>query len=180
MTTTVLVTALVITTVCSLMSCKRWPHCKTARKGCRPQSGTSRFSWFPACCCTPAWWRHCGATAELEQQHDVNVTFSEAERQLCVTRNGHSATSGLSEEALTNALRHARARTIGVTMTATNECVTLSVADDGIGFVASEHARTGLGLRSMDERGRLAHGDLTVESSPGHGTATPLEAASGA
>jgi len=101
-----------------------------------------------------------------------NVNSLSPEVALCPFR--------VTQEALTNALRHARARTIGVTMTATNECVTLSVADDGIGFVASEHARTGLGLRSMDERGRLAHGDLTVESSPGHGTATRLEAASGA
>ena len=46
----------------------------------------------------------------------------------------------------------------------------MRVADDGVGFVLSERTRSGLGLRSIDERVRLANGHVTVESLPGQGT----------
>ena len=42
--------------------------------------------------------------------------------------------------------------------------------DDGVGFVTSERAGSGLGLRSIDERVRLAGGTARVESQPGEGT----------
>jgi signal transduction histidine kinase len=51
-----------------------------------------------------------------------------------------------------------------------DEHVELSVIDDGIGFDASERSGSGLGLRSIDERVRLACGTATVESRPGQGT----------
>lgn len=51
-----------------------------------------------------------------------------------------------------------------------DEDVELSVIDDGIGFDASQRSGSGLGLRSIDERGRLARGTVTVESRPGQGT----------
>jgi signal transduction histidine kinase len=74
-----------------------------------------------------------------------------------------------------------------VSLSATNEAVELGVIDDGIGFAASERRGSGLGLRSIDERVRLACGNVRVESQPGHGTkvlvripnalaAAPLEA----
>jgi signal transduction histidine kinase len=75
-----------------------------------------------------------------------------------------------TQEALNNAVRHAHARAIHVELTATTEAVELRIADDGIGFVASERTASGLGLRSIDERARLAHGHVTVDSRPGRGT----------
>ena len=48
----------------------------------------------------------------------------------------------------------------------TDAGVELRVTDDGIGFVAAERA-AGLGLRSIDERVRLAGGVVSVESQPG-------------
>jgi signal transduction histidine kinase len=110
---------------------------------------------------------HC---AELEQQHHVKVIFSAGDNldplisdvALCLFR--------VAQETLANALRHARASTIHMRLVLTNDCVTLSVVDDGIGFVVGERTRTGLGLRSVDERVRLAQGDVSVESSPGRGT----------
>jgi signal transduction histidine kinase len=75
----------------------------------------------------------------------------------------------VAQEALTNAVRHARPREIHVQLTATNEGVELRVGDDGIGFV-KERIDSGLGLRSIDERVRLARGHVTVESRPGRGT----------
>ena len=76
----------------------------------------------------------------------------------------------VAQEALTNAVRHARARTISVQLKATDTDVDLDVIDDGVGFIARERAGQGLGLRSMDERVRFTGGSVTVASRPGEGT----------
>ena len=111
--------------------------------------------------------RHC---AEVEAHHNLSVTFRAVgdldalgpDVSLCLFR--------VTQEALTNAVRHARAHTIDVQLAATSEGVELRISDDGVGFVASERGRSGLGLRSIDERVRLTHGIVSVDSSPGQGT----------
>ena len=48
----------------------------------------------------------------------------------------------------------------------------LSIADDGKGFdleKVRQHSG-GLGLRSIDERVRLARGHVSIETAPGRGT----------
>ena len=76
----------------------------------------------------------------------------------------------VTQEALTNAVRHARAGTIRVELTWTPEGTDLRIIDDGIGFVLGERAGSGLGLRSIDERVRLNRGAVTLESQVGQGT----------
>jgi len=73
------------------------------------------------------------------------------------------------QEALTNAARHANARTIEVALTMSHGEITGTIADDGQGFDAAAMKRTGLGLVGMEERVRELGGRLTVVSSPGHG-----------
>ena len=110
---------------------------------------------------------HC---ADSARHHQVTVTFNpgdgldslDSDVGLCVFR--------VVQEALTNALRHASARTIGVSVITTGETVELNVMDDGVGFVASERTRTGLGLRSIHERVRFLHGHVSIRSRPGAGT----------
>jgi signal transduction histidine kinase len=57
--------------------------------------------------------------------------------------------------------------------------VEMRIVDDGVGFVAGERARIGLGLRSIDERVRFVGGTVQLESRPGQGTSllvrVPLE-----
>ena len=74
------------------------------------------------------------------------------------------------QEALTNVLRHARARTACVSVMTTAESVELNIVDDGVGFVAGERTRSGLGLRSIHERVRFLQGNVSVDSRPGEGT----------
>jgi signal transduction histidine kinase len=111
--------------------------------------------------------RHC---ADVEQLHHVPVIFSARDCLDSLSPDVALCLFRVAQEAITNAVRHARARNIRVELVATNEGVELRVVDDGIGFLASEHAGRGLGLRSIDERVRLAHGYVTVESRPGRGT----------
>lgn len=83
----------------------------------------------------------------------------------------------VAQEALTNVVKHARARTVTVELTKNDddEQLHLSVRDDGVGFDVAglrEQAVRGasLGLLSMEERATLAGGGLEYDSTPGQGT----------
>jgi signal transduction histidine kinase len=85
----------------------------------------------------------------------------------------------IAQEALQNALRHAQAQRIVVSLGAANGHVQLSVADDGIGFdpAAPKLRSRRLGLTSMEERARAVGGRLEIRSHPGAGTTIELEVA---
>jgi len=74
------------------------------------------------------------------------------------------------QEALTNCARHARASHIRVTVHGTDDCVVLTVQDDGVGIAESAHGHGGLGLIGMQERARELGGMVTIHSQPGKGT----------
>jgi signal transduction histidine kinase len=78
------------------------------------------------------------------------------------------------QEALTNCVRHAKARTIAVTVTATAKALTIAVTDDGVGFDQNA-AHRGLGLRGIGERVKEIGGTLTITSRPGQGTALVIQ-----
>jgi len=79
------------------------------------------------------------------------------------------------QEALTNAMRYARAGRLDVSLRQVNGEVELLIQDDGVGFdveAARQKAQagSGFGLMGMGERVRLAGGHLDIESAPGAGT----------
>ena len=73
----------------------------------------------------------------------------------------------ITQEALTNVARHARARTCLVRLTM-DEDVALEIVDDGIGIPAQRSA--GVGLSSMHERASELGGSCVVQSVPNGGT----------
>lgn len=83
----------------------------------------------------------------------------------------------IAQEALSNAVRHARARTVCVELAVGPGVVTLVVRDDGRGFDPDARAVRArrLGLTSMRERAAALGGTLAVESAPGAGTAVRAE-----
>ena len=79
------------------------------------------------------------------------------------------------QEALTNILRHAKAKKILVELRHSNGQLELVIRDDGIGFdlpAARQRARRGasLGLLGMQERVVLLNGHLQIKSARGRGT----------
>jgi signal transduction histidine kinase len=79
------------------------------------------------------------------------------------------------QEAVNNALKHARAKHIWVRMRRDGAMLTTIVRDDGIGFDKTEVMRTyerrgSFGLLNIDERARLVGGHANLESEPGKGT----------
>lgn len=79
----------------------------------------------------------------------------------------------LMQEALTNALKHARASRVRVVTRDLGTKVEIRVEDDGEGFDVRSVAQ-GRGLRGLQRRSRQLGGSLRVDSSPGHGTVVTL------
>jgi signal transduction histidine kinase len=83
----------------------------------------------------------------------------------------------IAQEALGNALRHADAERIELRLQGRDGRLTVTVADDGVGFdpQAPGLRSRRLGLTSMEERARALGGTLAVVSRPGEGTTVTLE-----
>src|SRR5713101_6506735 len=88
------------------------------------------------------------------------------------------------QEALTNAVKHAKASNVWIRAWRENLVLCCSIRDDGGGFDSSQTpatpCRKGLGLIAMQERVSAIGGTLRIESRPGQGTELsirlPLEA----
>jgi len=83
----------------------------------------------------------------------------------------------LSQEALTNTLKHAKAKKFSLHIIKSYPHIILSSEDDGVGFNESELStiRKGLGLVSMRERAAMMGGGFTLRSNPGEGTRIRIE-----
>ena len=82
----------------------------------------------------------------------------------------------IAQEALNNVVKHANARQVSVSLSATEERCRLSVEDDGCGFQhpesagAPESTETSFGLKSMRDRAEARGGRFELTTSPGQGT----------
>ncbi len=86
----------------------------------------------------------------------------------------------IAKEALGNAIRHAVARRIVVSLHYLEDAVEFAVRDDGRGFrVAEGSARVGhYGLQGMRERAASFGGQLEIQSAPGQGSTVSIRVSS--
>jgi signal transduction histidine kinase len=82
----------------------------------------------------------------------------------------------ITQEALTNVVKHAQANHVSIVLTRREGSITVLIEDDGRGFTPGDTREEGLGILGMQERIALVGGQLTVESSPGGGTTLAVEA----
>jgi signal transduction histidine kinase len=112
----------------------------------------------------------------LERIHGVKVGF-EADGSGGAAIDRYLGVLRIAHEALHNALRHANASKITVSLRQDDGRLALEVQDDGAGFdpgsveLRSKH----LGLTSMEERARELGGRLELRSAPGEGTTVTLK-----
>ncbi|MFI0780772.1 GAF domain-containing protein [Streptomyces sp. NPDC021212] len=76
----------------------------------------------------------------------------------------------IAQESLHNIAKHSRARNVTLHLLSGPGTVTLTVADDGVGFDSQGTFPGHLGLLSMRERAREVGGTLLVDSRPGQGS----------
>lgn len=108
--------------------------------------------------------RRFGVAVELSVDGDMEL-LSEQHRT-CVYR--------VVQEALTNCVRHARASRISVAVSRLADNLTVTVADNGVGFDPAARD-SGLGLRGIEERVRELHGILAIKTAPGAGTTLTMK-----
>jgi len=109
------------------------------------------------------------------ERHHTQAEFTLTGTALDLHHETAAAILRITQEALTNAAKHAGASRVGVTLSYMDDEVTLDIRDDGSGFDSQRLPRRywngGFGLEGMRARAERSCGTLTVESEPGYGTA---------
>jgi signal transduction histidine kinase len=104
--------------------------------------------------------------ARLELDLDEHVVVSPAWEE---------ALPRILREAVGNAVRHGRARTVTLQLRHDDESVRMRIKDDGEGFDTSKPRSEGsFGLVSMRERAEALGGTFAIESTPGKGTSVEI------
>lgn len=115
--------------------------------------------------------QHVKAFADREQ---LLTSFTAATLPHRLPRDVETAIYRITQEALTNVARHARARSVQVTLGVEGDRLRLEVEDDGVGLRTGRlqgAARAGVGLIGIRERVRALGG--TVHMGPGNGGQGP-------
>jgi two-component system sensor kinase FixL len=76
----------------------------------------------------------------------------------------------IAQEAVTNAVKHGKARTITIELLSTEDLCILSVKNDGLAFQKSSRPKNGLGLKIMEYRANLIGGVLDIRKGKKNGT----------
>ncbi len=105
---------------------------------------------------------------ETRKRTGLNVAVSADEAIDSLPDEHRTCIFRLVQEAVNNAVRHANARNVEVSVRWERQNVSVTVQDDGAGF--DTRCTRGLGLLGMEERVRRLGGYLKVDSTPGRGT----------
>jgi two-component system NarL family sensor kinase len=82
----------------------------------------------------------------------------------------------VAQEALRNVTEHAGDATVQIRLSGNSKQLVLSIRDNGIGFDNSlVRSKNALGLVSIEERVRLIHGELSLQTKPGHGVVIKIK-----
>lgn len=112
---------------------------------------------------------------EIKEHNGIKIDFFTQNVPGDVGKDKELALYRIAQEALTNIIKHARAKNIFVSLVKKGKSISLSVEDDGIGFEREEVMKllgetAPLGLIFMEERVLQVDGKFRVESRPQGGT----------
>lgn len=108
---------------------------------------------------------------DMASRADLKLTLELPVEPLELTPDLEQCLYRIAQEALTNILHHAGASSITVQLVDDQTGLLMVVSDDGKGFsIDGVDSSEKFGLRGMQERARLAGGELMVTSNPQQGT----------
>jgi signal transduction histidine kinase len=107
------------------------------------------------------------------EESTISVTYHADEDSVALPTVLEVVLLRMAQESLTNARKHSRATEVTITLRVNENCVSMRVADNGVGF-DTDHPVDGFGLRGMRNRAAQVGGKLTVHSGE-NGTAVELE-----
>lgn len=108
-------------------------------------------------------------SADIQFDLDLPVQFPALDESVSLT------IFRIIQEALTNVLRHAKARHVRISMQHSEGKLMLSITDDGVGFTPADYYSDSFGLVGMKERALAIGGELRVDSAPRQGTCISLQ-----
>jgi signal transduction histidine kinase len=118
-----------------------------------------------------------GLMAALQE---LSANISKWSKTVCVFEHDapvliHNATTAMhlhriAQEAVSNAIRHGKARRIVIELSERNGQVTLTVEDDGVGLSEGWQKSPGLGTRIMAHRAAMIGADFAIDLNPTGGT----------
>jgi signal transduction histidine kinase len=99
----------------------------------------------------------------------LNARFAMVGEKVQLPADVESELLRIAQEGVTNVLKHARARQVELKLSFGADTVSLTIADDGVGFNSTAH-HEGFGLLGMRERAERIGARLLVGSRSGQGT----------
>lgn len=108
--------------------------------------------------------------ADLQSRSGIDCTFVEDGTAMPIELDRATHLYRIVQEALTNAVRHAHASHIRITLHRKDLYTRLTIRDDGIGFDAAQVSSPGMGLSIMRYRAEIIGARLSVSATPGGGT----------
>jgi signal transduction histidine kinase len=81
----------------------------------------------------------------------------------------------IAQEAITNAVKHAKATKITIDLTSHNERLALTIENDGLGFPEGSKDEGGMGLKIMHHRAEVINGSLDIRKGADGGTIVTCE-----
>ena len=112
---------------------------------------------------------------EVDNESGISASFESDGEFASLSPDAQLVAYRIAQEALTNAVQHARAEHVRVRLRRVGTGLDLRVSDDGEGF-DFDPDHVGLGIAGMRERAMLAGGALEVESAQSQGTKVRLRA----
>jgi len=76
----------------------------------------------------------------------------------------------IAQEAISNAVRHGKAKSVTLTLTGSSDAATLRIEDDGVGLPEFSPRREGMGLRIMAHRAAILGGQFSIHRRLSGGT----------
>lgn len=116
--------------------------------------------------------------ADCQKRHSLNIDLAITGLEDCrLPPAVETALYRITQEALTNIIRHAGAETASIFIERSDDKVLAIIDDDGRGFDPEfvERQDGHLGLYGIRERAELLSGHLVIESEPGTGTSLYVE-----
>ena len=107
----------------------------------------------------------------FQLRHKIQCSFENHASQLTLNSEQSVALFRIVQEAMNNVAKHSRATQAKVTLTQTNDSLSLKIVDNGVGFDQNEKKKTeSYGLIGIRERVFLLDGELDISSTKGQGT----------
>lgn len=114
--------------------------------------------------------------SETEEHSNLKIRFEARGNFDDLDKKTKTYIYRLTQEAISNIVKHAEAMTVNVKLVRKGESLTLGISDDGKGFLVDQSGKDGgNGIHNMRERASLLQGKIEIASVKGEGTTITLK-----